>query len=155
MSMWIYRNGQSLGSFEESIVENNLRNGSFFPTDVACREGENQQYPLYSLFPQIIPQQIHPISGQSKANKKGIVLSVLGVLLLILGIAFLVWSKVVIASQQQEFARSGEFGRVQEGSSIMSALDTFGYVTGAIGLTILVVSLLQKGSKSNDNEHKV
>lgn len=145
MSMWIYRNGQALGLFDESVIADNLRNGTFSPTDAACLEGENQYQPLHMLFPQVVPPPIYPTYGQSKGNKKGIVLSILGIILLIVGIGFLVWSKVVIAAQQQEFARSGEFGRVQEGSSIMSALDIFGYVIGAIGLAILVVGLLQKG----------
>lgn len=42
MSIWIHRNGEALGLFDESVVADNLRNGTFSPTDVGCREGENQ-----------------------------------------------------------------------------------------------------------------
>jgi hypothetical protein len=142
--MWVYRNGQSLGYFEESIVENNLRNGSFLPTDVGCREGESQWQPLYILFPQVIPPYTYPTQIGSKGNMKRIVLPIIGGILLIISIVLLVYGGMANSeSQRPDFGRGADM-RAREASFVGVVSNSIGYATGAVGLILITVGLLQK-----------
>lgn len=139
MSIWIYRNGQALGIFDESVVADNLRNGTFSPSDAGCREGENQYQPLYVLFPQAIPPYTYSPYPGSKGNMKRIILPIIGGILLIIGIVLIVNGGMASSESQQYFGR-----RASEEASVGTALNAIGYASGAVGLILITVGLLQK-----------
>lgn len=51
MQMYINKNGQQLGPFEESVVLEKLRNGEFSPNDYGIKQGQQQWQKLGILFP--------------------------------------------------------------------------------------------------------
>ncbi len=51
MQIYINKNGQQFGPFDEKIVEEMLRTNQFSPNDFGIRQGENQWKPLAQLFP--------------------------------------------------------------------------------------------------------
>lgn len=71
MQIYISKNGQQHGPFEEGKVLEMLKNGQLSPNDMAIRPGQNQWLPLGNLFPQVqnvpnIPQ--FPINNQPPFN---------------------------------------------------------------------------------------
>ena len=54
MPMYINKNGQQLGPFEENAVFQMLQSGQLSPNDLGIRQGQNQWSPLSVLFPQIV-----------------------------------------------------------------------------------------------------
>lgn len=52
MKMYVLKNNQQLGPFEEAEVEAGLINKTYSPTDTGCREGMKVWQPLEKLFPQ-------------------------------------------------------------------------------------------------------
>jgi hypothetical protein len=51
MILYIFRNNQQLGPFDESHVRDALRNGTFSANDLACPEGSTEWLPLSTFFP--------------------------------------------------------------------------------------------------------
>lgn len=51
MRFYIYKDNKQTGPFEESEAEAKLRDKTFSPEDLACREGEKQWHPLNTFFP--------------------------------------------------------------------------------------------------------
>lgn len=66
MTLYIYRNNQQLGPFDESYVKDELRNGNFSASDLACQEGSTDWIPLSTLFPAATQwREEHPQSSSS------------------------------------------------------------------------------------------
>lgn len=57
MSIYVYKNNQQLGPFDENIVIGNLRSGVFSPNDLGIRQGAQQWLPLIQMFPQALQQE--------------------------------------------------------------------------------------------------
>jgi hypothetical protein len=51
MILYIFRNNQQLGPFDESYVRDALRSGTFSANDLACPEGSTEWLPLSTFFP--------------------------------------------------------------------------------------------------------
>ena len=51
MQIYINKNGQQLGPFEETVVRQMLQSGQLSSNDLGIRQGQNQWSPLGSLFP--------------------------------------------------------------------------------------------------------
>lgn len=52
MAIYVYKNNEQLGPYEDSAVAESLRSGYFSPDDMACVAGSSSWMPLGSLFPQ-------------------------------------------------------------------------------------------------------
>lgn len=66
MQIYIYKNNQQTGPFEESKVLGWLAGGQLSPNDMAIKQGDNQWKPLKDLFPQVTNQP--PIPPQNIGN---------------------------------------------------------------------------------------
>ena len=55
MSLYVYRNNEQLGPYPDEQVASGLRDGSFFPNDLGCREGMTEWQTLSILFPLDVP----------------------------------------------------------------------------------------------------
>lgn len=53
MAIYINKNNQNAGPFDELTVENGLRDGAFSINDLGCREGMSNWQPLSVFFPHI------------------------------------------------------------------------------------------------------
>ena len=51
MSIYIHRNGQQFGPFEEDQVIDQLHGGQFSPDDMGIRQGETEWKKLSVMFP--------------------------------------------------------------------------------------------------------
>jgi hypothetical protein len=51
MSLYVFKDGQNLGPYEDEAVLQSLRNGAFTPDDLASREGQGDWRPLSFYFP--------------------------------------------------------------------------------------------------------
>lgn len=51
MSLYLYKENQQLGPYDDSVVVEGLRSGRLAPTDLACREGMGGWQSLTTLFP--------------------------------------------------------------------------------------------------------
>ena len=51
MSLYIFKEGQQLGPYDDEAVLQSLRNGAFTPADLASREGQGDWRPLSFYFP--------------------------------------------------------------------------------------------------------
>jgi hypothetical protein len=51
MKLFVFKNGQQLGPFDETAVTSSLRSGQFSGEDLGIREGDSQWQPLSVLFP--------------------------------------------------------------------------------------------------------
>ncbi len=113
MSIYIIRNNQQTGPFEEHAVLARLRNGQLSGEDLACRTGESNWQPLKTLFPmtnnaqpvQAVAQGRvdTPTGNVSPQSKKGggakillfVLLGIGGVLLFgVIGVVVLIRSSV-------------------------------------------------------------
>ena len=71
MPIYIYKNNQQLGPFEESQVLEMLGSGQISPNDMGIRQGESQWQPLQNLFPRVIlatPQATFAVANGVKNN---------------------------------------------------------------------------------------
>ena len=66
MSIYIYRNNQQTGPFEEHAVLAWLRGGQLSGEDLACRAGENNWRPLKALFP--MTHNVQPVRPTAQAQ---------------------------------------------------------------------------------------
>lgn len=87
MSLYIYKNGQQLGPFEDHEIINSLRSGEHSYDDWCWQEGWEEWKPLSTLFPEaseacVSPQP--PFAKKSKA-KIGVIASVVAGVLIIWG----------------------------------------------------------------------
>ncbi|MCA1557680.1 MAG: DUF4339 domain-containing protein, partial [Acidobacteria bacterium] len=57
MAIYISKNNQRLGPFEESAVGDFVRSGAFSPYDLACYEGTNNWQPIHALLPYLNQSQ--------------------------------------------------------------------------------------------------
>ena len=57
MSIYIHKNGQQFGPFEEQQVIDELRSGQFAPDDMGIRQGETEWKKLSAMFPSTAPTQ--------------------------------------------------------------------------------------------------
>ena len=55
MSIYIHRNGEQFGPFEDQSVIDQLRNGQFSPDDLGIRQGEKDWQKLGVMFPDTAP----------------------------------------------------------------------------------------------------
>src|SRR3954469_21155102 len=71
MAVYIYKNNQQSGPYEESAVAEWLKKGQLSPEDMACQQGSSQWQPLKVLFPEfgVAPaiQAPLPVGGQVSA----------------------------------------------------------------------------------------
>jgi hypothetical protein len=51
MKIYVHKDNQQQGPFDETEVDDGLKSGLYSPTDKACREGMNDWQPLEKLFP--------------------------------------------------------------------------------------------------------
>lgn len=52
--IYIYKNNQQSGPYEDHVVIDQLRSGMLTPDDLAVRHGESQWQPLRIMFPQVV-----------------------------------------------------------------------------------------------------
>ena len=91
MQIYINRNGQQLGPFDENAVLQMLNGGQLSPNDLGIRHGESQWQPLGKLFPEINrmpgiaanPPNVQnnlqtPMPPKKSAASKGCIFSLLG-----------------------------------------------------------------------------
>jgi hypothetical protein len=52
--IYIYKNNQQSGPYEEHVVLDQLRSGLLKPEDMAIRHGDEQWQPLRTMFPQVV-----------------------------------------------------------------------------------------------------
>lgn len=73
MSIYIYKNNQQSGPFEENVVSGFLENGQLSPEDMGCRRGDQEWKPLKILFPnvQYTPQNRSPNFAKVNALPTG------------------------------------------------------------------------------------
>ncbi len=74
MPIYIYKNNQQSGPFEEAKVLEMLAAGQLSPNDMGIRNGESQWQPLKALFPNTSPIAYispTPINNQPTAQKSG------------------------------------------------------------------------------------
>lgn len=95
MQMYVNKNNQQLGPFEEAKVLEMLTNGQLSPNDMGIRNGESEWQSLNNLFPSVIlttPQSISPTVNEVKQNgcrrPLGTIMLILGLLLFIGGFFF-------------------------------------------------------------------
>jgi len=72
MPIYIYKNNQQSGPYEEHLVLDQLRSGMLSPDDLAVRHGESQWQPLRLMFPNVTPAVTPPPPPQAfaaSANK--------------------------------------------------------------------------------------
>lgn len=69
MSIYVSKNNQRLGPFEESAIGDFLRSGAFSPNDLAWRDGMNSWQPLHTLLPNAAPPQAWTTAGSPLPNK--------------------------------------------------------------------------------------
>jgi len=55
MGIYIYRNNQQFGPYDESVVTDQLRSGQLSRDDMGIREGENDWKKLGEMFPDVTP----------------------------------------------------------------------------------------------------
>ena len=58
--IYIYKNNQQSGPYEEHLVLDQLRTGLLKPDDMAIRQGDSQWQPLRTMFPQVSPAAAPP-----------------------------------------------------------------------------------------------
>ncbi len=76
MLIYINKNGQQIGPFEENNVIEMLRNGQLLPGDYGIRQGENQWLPLAQMYPNpnrfmppVINNQMPPTPKKTGGSK--------------------------------------------------------------------------------------
>lgn len=97
MQIYVNKNNQQLGPFDDLTVVEMLKNGQLSANDFAIKEGEQQWQPLGNLFPttsaasavpnQILPDSIPAKKGFGCLRLFGIALVFLAVVTLIGGLA--------------------------------------------------------------------
>src|SRR5687768_3204078 len=72
MPIYIYRNNDRTGPFEEAVVSAWLRGGQLSGEDLACRAGESKWRPLKTLFPsRNNPVPVRPAAqGQAQTSSR-------------------------------------------------------------------------------------
>lgn len=65
MSIYVLKNNQQLGPFEESAVSDSLRSGAFSPNDLACRQGMTAWQPLTMILPHQSTSSPRPAASHS------------------------------------------------------------------------------------------
>lgn len=118
MAIYINRNNQQSGPFEEGVVIAQLQNGELSPDDLAIRQGDSQWQPLRIMFPNVekgtetqsqIPSAApnHQPSGENFAVHKTVktgggcrrvlstILLILGILLTIGGFGLAIFNRVM------------------------------------------------------------
>ncbi len=63
MDLYIYKNNQNNGPFDESTVERELRSGNFAANDLACYAGMKDWRPLSDFFPHALGTAPSPNIG--------------------------------------------------------------------------------------------
>ena len=58
--IYIHKNNQQSGPYEEHVVLDQLRSGFLKPEDMAIRQGETQWQPLRTMFPSVVPVPTSP-----------------------------------------------------------------------------------------------
>jgi hypothetical protein len=121
MSIYINKNGQQSGPFEDSVVIDQLRSGSLSPNDMAIRQGDASWQRVGDMFPGVsagpssaLPigaSVAAPVASVAPAAKKGGCLKAgligTGLILLLLGIAVGAGSRF-IPSTSCDLAKSDE-----------------------------------------------
>jgi hypothetical protein len=64
MQIFIHKNGQQLGPFNESVVKQKLQNRDLLPTDLAILQGEQSWQKLGEMFPQTSPTPSLPVANE-------------------------------------------------------------------------------------------
>jgi hypothetical protein len=96
MSIYLYKNDQQLGPYEDSYVVDQLRRGSLSPDDLAIRQGGKDWLRLGDLFPSVAPDAFSrpdepvvgvPLASEPVYRRTGIQKAFFGLCLLIAVIA--------------------------------------------------------------------
>lgn len=106
MAIYVHKNGQQLGPFEDDAVRSQLMSGQFSPGDTAIRQGDAAWSTLGSLFPGVTQAAAAPVAtamtsqvpAAAPAKKGGclkIGLLVVGVLLFLAGLLAGVGSRFI------------------------------------------------------------
>lgn len=93
MSIYVNKNNQQLGPFDEKKVVEMLKSGQLSTDDLAVRQGEEQWQPLGNLFPadSISSAIPNPLTQESNPPKKGFgCLRLLGIALILLSVVTLI-----------------------------------------------------------------
>lgn len=131
MSVYILKNGERHGPYEESVVAGWLMNGTCSPQDLARRDGMNGWQPLSSI--SLLPNRQRSGSG-------GILIALLG--LFVTGVSFLIsiWGYWYIIRHQwgglaSRFGMSNGTYEIAQGATVI----------GLSGFILGVVLLLDGG----------
>jgi hypothetical protein len=60
--IYIFKNNQQSGPYEEHVVLDQLKSGVLSPDDMAVRHGESQWQPLRAIFPATVPVAPQPVA---------------------------------------------------------------------------------------------
>lgn len=71
MLIYIYKNSQQSGPFEENIVSGWLKSGQLSPEDMACRQGDQTWKPLKVFFPNVQSASQNPGANFAAVNTRG------------------------------------------------------------------------------------
>jgi hypothetical protein len=100
MQVYVNRNGQQFGPYEENIVLEKVRTGELSPADLGIRQGERAWRSLGEMFPPTtggaqIPPPAQPEPGAKKSGclKSGLIGA--GILLLLLGVVIAAGSRLI------------------------------------------------------------
>lgn len=72
MSIYLSKNNQTTGPFEESVILDWLNKGQLKPEDLACRQGAASWQPLNTLI-QVSPQKLTSVSNLQNSGKQTVV----------------------------------------------------------------------------------
>lgn len=90
MSIYIHKNGQQSGPFEENAVIEQLRSGQLSPDDKGIREGDKDWQPLGTMFPQTTAVAPLVSNADTATPKGGGCRKIFGIFTLLFGLFFLV-----------------------------------------------------------------
>ena len=65
---YIYKNGQQLGPFDDTLILTSLSNGTFEFSDLCSREGWEEWKPLGAIYPQPQKSTFAPVKGTTEAK---------------------------------------------------------------------------------------
>jgi GYF domain 2 len=100
MQVYVNRNGQQFGPYEESVVLEKLRAGELSPADLGIRQGETAWRSLGEMFPATTGREpIQPLAQPGAEAKKGGCLKSgligAGILLFLLGVVIAAGSRFI------------------------------------------------------------
>jgi len=96
MPIYVNRNGQQTGPYEDQIVVDRLQSGALSPDDLGIRQGKAEWRKLGEMFPGVAPKSAQvgaaftsPVSVVAEPEAKGGCRKIGGIVMLIFGVLFL------------------------------------------------------------------